>query len=53
MGLYRFEYWFRYANYEKDFDIIDVKAHNEEEADRIIRKKNKRVFKTVFIKKLN
>ena len=53
MGLYRFEYWYRYANDDKDFATIDVRAESQEEADKLIRLRKRRVFKTVFIEKLD
>ncbi len=48
MKTYRIEFWFRYNDFEKDFDIENIEANSFTEAVELLKKKYPKIsiFKT-------
>lgn len=41
---YEFQFWFRYGNDQKDFDIVKIDAKTESDAFLLVREERKWVF---------
>ena len=50
MKKFKFEYWYRYGISQKDFDVIEIEALNEENAILILKKIIRTAFNIKLIK---
>lgn len=49
MTKFKYEIWFRYGKFEKDFEIVDIDADNEAEAENIVKDLRAWIFKVTLL----
>lgn len=49
MNKYKFEIWFRHGKFEKDFEIVEIDADTESEAESIVKDLRAWIFKVTLL----
>ena len=50
MNKYKFETWFRHGKFDKDFEIVEIDADTESEAESIVKDLRACIFKPLHKK---
>lgn len=49
MNKYKFETWFRHGKFDKDFEIVEIDADTESEAESIVKDLRAWIFKVTLL----